>query len=357
MELAFDSLNPSLTDLPYKDYVYSLAEDNTVDLSYISKEVEVTGDTLQFSKNTLSSSIGSNPLTFAEMAYNVVGYWLRYKPTGRLRIHLNNIYSKNPDLYCPLSFLAAQLGDNFILDCDDEAPDVDYAKHCYLAYASGLLKPRSLDEKKAIFPYGKGSVVCLHTKGGTVTPQSPYGYLSTTNVGVIQNDPAVEGIVKLLTYPLTGTIEDNAYDFTKLSHESRDIFQDLLDVKARPCPAQYALTDLGIDLAFFDEPYLLTGFSQMPFDKTEARVYTDEGIKALPLQEADLMYWILKEYQIPFDEERYFLDNPVLAEQGTLWDKQSTRPDFSYLQELRMEHVQSQPSTPDDDDDDEEEWY
>lgn len=357
MNLTFDSLNPSLSDLPYKDYVYSLAEDTTVDLAHISKEVEVTGNTLHFSKNTLTSNIGNNPLSFAEIAFNVVTYWLRYKPTRRLRIHLNNIYSRTPDLYYPLSLLVAQLDtSDFILDCDDTVPDDDYGRHCYLAYASGLLKPRTLDEKKAIFPYGKGSVVCLYTKGGTVTPQSPYGYLTNANVGVIQNDPSVEGVVKLLTYSLTATIEDNAYDFTQLSTESRKIFTDILDIKAQPHRAQYDLTNLGIDLAFFDEPYLLTGLSQMPFDKTETRVYTDEGIKVMSLQESDLMYWILKEYQVPFDEERFFHDNPYIAEQGTLWDKQSSCPDFSYLQELKWEHLQTLHSVEEEDDDDEE-WY
>lgn len=229
-----------------------------------------------------------------------------------LVIALDHSQAQNNPIFLPLTILVNELDNPLIqVHHSQRQGDLDYECHVWLANEFRTLRLFSDEEKFNNFPYSVGSILVLHTKVGRLSPSAPWGSISSS-VLVKLLDITEEGIL-ISRITIQGTLEDSLTDFLQLPLENRYRFASMLQKVEESKPKLLPYSDFGVDYSMFNETHLLTGLSDKRDDQVLTHIYDGSEVKTYKLQEADLVYFCLKQNGIEVDRELFLKNNPHLS--------------------------------------------
>lgn len=239
-------------------------------------------------------------------------------------------------MYMYLDLLACSrtidsLKDLAIIDLDanytDNIGDIDFNILFNTAIHAKTLKKWSCSEKfEAFKKYGfeKGSIAVLYERG-RMSESNPIG--SIIRASIIRIDDYVEDLYSgagwyVTKFSVNKTIEELEEEYYGADEEYRDAFPELLNPSLGRAKSFLSFESVGIGTYFLDEEYII-----MPLERDEKvskKVSIDGKSAVLELDDIEIIYWILNQYGVEFDTEKYkkFYNggNPLM------WDKYDCTP-------------------------------
>lgn len=264
---------------------------------------------------------------YCDLTMSIMSRWSVYRTLGnpgyqrQLVIELDDIRCRDSNTYHPLALAVELLSDPMLsLVTKEVSPiDFDYGQHIYLSKKFGLGRHFTDSEKSSMNPFSVGSIVVVHTKSGQLTETFPWGKISSSKLCEV-TDITPDGMY-MRSLNITGTLEDRVTDFLRITPDHRSRFTDLLFPQEVGEPVFYSFEDIGLNLAMFTEPYLVTGLSSSLLE-TQTSMITHSGfLYPANFCEVDLVYWCLKQRNISFDEELFFKDNSPFTQEDMSWNR------------------------------------
>lgn len=193
-------------------------------------------------------------------------------------------------------------------DYSDRVGDLDFNILFDTARRAGRLKKWSCEDKFKFFEkYGfkEGSIAILYERGRMCESNS-IGTIQRSSV--IRIDECITDLKKGAGWKITKlsvnkTIEESEGDYYGIDEEYRSIFSDLLYPKIGTMSTFMPFSGVGIGTYFLDEEYLM-----MPIERDEKvmkKVSIDGRLATIELDDVEAIYWILKEYNVDFDDTLY----------------------------------------------------
>lgn len=345
----------TLDTLQVFDWIYKIVEDNLLHnqplpegfphLDTVADVIGVNKTGVYWSRSqfesmlskisSLSESTGNR---FLDWCYLTTAVWLVNRTSGTyqkllqpMTLELDAIRTKDPATVFSLTILTRWIDrEDFVLvTTSDGRSDSDYAMHRFLSQSFGLLRSYTLQEKLDHFPFPMGSVVSMFVKKGQLTDAAPWGNIDNQMLVKICDLDHERGKILLQNLRVNGTYENVVKDFFDLPDDNRLMFRDILNFAKPETPRWHDLRDFGLNLAMFNETYLLC---ELTSEKSPVWINAEGSLRLVEMSERDIAYWCLSQRDIDFDKEAFksFYELP-----DPLWDSIGCSISPSYLKSLR----------------------
>ena len=254
---------------------------------------------------------------FSKMPYEylpimyAISYWsIVLKKAKPLKIELDKNRSRF-DVFAPILLLKEQTSalDGVVIQMSKEL-DIDYDMLMYQVSLEGNFKSFSSEEKiEHLKVYDEGSVGVLVQRKSV--EGNRHGRLLKTYL--VRYDGCQDEAVKFTSVPVLVTYEDRVVHYLELPDDIKLHYTDLLEPPTVETSSfQVWLSDLGTQDGVYDEPYVFVPLSKSPIF---SYITHSNELYLTEFSEIDLAYWLLKYYDIDFNEtwfkEFYNLKKPM----------------------------------------------
>ena len=189
------------------------------------------------------------------------------------------------------------------LDLDGKSVDIDLSLFINSGIQADRRKYWSIKEKyKQLQTEGitEGSICILYERKG-VAKTNIIG--KVTNANVVRVDSIKPNYISVTVIPVYRTKEEIESDFNEIPPETQNKFLDMLNFEINESKRNIDLYGLGVANYVFDEELFIAKIDD--YGTTNKCVTIDGKRGILELSQIDAIYWLLKQYSIPFDEKLY----------------------------------------------------
>ena len=243
------------------------------------------------------------------IGYMIISEYIGEKKIKPLRISYSNIYVKNLEYYFhPYLLGRSWLGSSryFVLDVDfaQDGVDIEYQVFCKKSRDAGrhkLLSVKEKIEKMAELGITTGSIVVMYSRGN-INASNPSGKITRAIIARI--DEVGEDYIGYLTIPLNRTKEEIKADYDSMSESGKEIYgSDMLNYEIATRPEISNLYSIGVGDCFYTEDTLMELIDGTAM--TEKMITIDGNVSSVEMSEIDAIYWLMCQFEIPFDRELY----------------------------------------------------
>lgn len=210
--------------------------------------------------------------------------------------------------------------------------DLDFNILYSTALHSGRLKKWEYSKKFEVFRnfgWGVGSILVLY-KRSKVSSSNPVGTITGASIIRIDkvnselnsNKGRVSTGWEVTEFAVEKTKEEIELDYLGIKEDIRYLFSDLLNTKLNGVSTLLPFDMVGVSSYFLDEEFIM-----MPLEKSGrvSKLVTVDGKKVpVEMSEIDAVYWILRQYGVEFDFEKYKAD--YNGGEPLMWDSCDPTP-------------------------------
>lgn len=165
----------------------------------------------------------------------------------------------------------------------------------------------------------KGSLAVVYERG-RISDSNPIGSISRSFIVRIDDysDDVDSGKAgwSVTKFAVNKTKEELEDDYFGIDGDYRNLFKDLLEPKLGKAKSFISFDALGIGTYFCDEEYILLPIERD--EKVQKKVSMNGKQVVLEMDDIDIIYWILNQYNVDFDKELY--KQYYNAGKPLLWD-------------------------------------
>lgn len=309
-DVSKDYIDPARVKLYVNMQVFMDAEDILVD---------ETSDSYLWNNSMLEryrtkSAVLGNISNVGKILMHLVGHFIVSEYIGErkqkpIRVSFDNIFIRNLDYYMHLYILERSWSGSskyIKLDIDflKEGIDIEYQLFCKQSMDAGnyrLLSVKEKLEKMSELGIGVGSIVIMYARSN-LNASNLSGKISGSIIARI--DEVGDDYIGYLTIPLNRTKEEIKLDYESMSDTGKEIYgNDMLSFHISTRMEVSNLYSIGIGDCFYTEDILMELIN--PNEKIEKMVTIDGTVSSVEMSEIDAIYWLLCQFDIPFDRELY----------------------------------------------------
>lgn len=195
--------------------------------------------------------------------------------------------------------------------------DIDFYVMYDSAKNGGTFKLHSWATKKEAMEKNgiqEGSIVAMYRRE-RITANNPAGVIKEALIARVESLGNLPEMV-VTTLAVNKTKEEQELGYLEIDEEYRYIFSDMLDFRIPQNVERHNLCNVGICEYLYTEDWLM-----LPLDRqdTVTKIITIDGNRVTQqMDTVEAVYWILNEYDIPFDHDLYrkMYNNG----RGLMWD-------------------------------------
>lgn len=257
---------------------------------------------------------------------------------SKLLFKFKMLESQNMYIYIPILSLMETIdymSDYVDVDYVDNGKlDINYEIFCIFAESNGHTSPDygfgySLQEKHNLikkFNFVENGIYAIYNRT-KISKHRPYGFIASASIVMIKE--ILDDAIIVSQIPLGKSKAELYVDYMSLDDETKYLMSDILSKKPVITTAKIDLYTLGI------EDYFGRGDSNLlckidKNTKVEKLIYINNMPEKRVMREVDAIYWLLSEYEIPFNKELY---------KETYFSKLNIRPTWDIVQELEKDFV------------------
>lgn len=244
------------------------------------------------------------------VGHMLVNFIMGDMPAKKMVFHFNRMEARATYIYLPLyacTCSCENIKKLVELDFEEgrrELRDLDYFVLYESSRNSGLFTLHDWKTKRRVMAdHGiqEGSIVAMY-KRARISANNPAGFIKEAFIAKIESlSESADFVVSRLT--VNKTMEEQELDYLEIDESYRHLYSDMLDFRIPQTIERCSLYGVGVCEYFYDEEWLM-----MPLDKSEVtnkRVSIDGRQEVVPMNTVDAVYWILCQFNSPFDRGLY----------------------------------------------------